>query len=163
MHLGFRQIILFIPCNLSFLFPRLCCKIPYEVWTHTSYLFLECSMADIVPFSANQVVDIFFRVNAKRATGVVLSKKLCIIKISPNSKESTCARVAFLDKEALAQCFPVNLSIFKNNFWQNTSGWLLLLSIIHITLTCLFEKFPNFLTVISLITLGSDTTLTSLL
>ena len=49
-------------------------------------------------------------------------------EILQNSQKNTCARDSFSKNSLWHRCFPVNFVKFlKTPFWQNSSGWLLML------------------------------------
>ena len=66
-----------------------------------------------------------------------------LLKLSQNSQENTCARVNFIWKETLAQVFLCEFcEISENTFLQNTSGRLLLKSLMLFAVKTTDRIFP---------------------
>ena len=56
------------------------------------------------------------------------SVKKVFLEILQNLQENNCARDFFLKNILWYRCFPVNFAKYlRTSFWQNSSGWLLLL------------------------------------
>ena len=56
------------------------------------------------------------------------SVKKVFLEILQNLQENNCARDSFLKNILWYRCFPVNFAKYlRTPFWQNISGWLLLL------------------------------------